>query len=269
MLKIIASNIFFVASLKLSKEIDKIFTQHQERKQVIVTEEMLQKLPEPVKRYLVYTGVLGKPIIQTVRLKQVGKIRKDAEQPWMNFEAKEYYSSNSPCFLWVAYMKFFGLPLVKVRDFYMEGKGNILVKAVSLFTVANSAGKEMDQGAMMRYLNEMMWFPSAFLRDNISFESIDSNSARVTLKDMGKSVTATMYFDFEGKLTNFMAPRYRDMGKNKFELENWSTPIREYGEFEGLKLPLRGAGVWNLKEGDLEYIDLTVTDLKYNPDEPY
>ena len=269
MLKAIASNIFFVASLSLSKEIDKVFTQHQEQKQVIVTEEMLQKLPDPVKRYLVYTGVIGKPIVQTVRLKQVGKIRKDTEQPWMNFEAKEYYSVSPPCFVWIAYMRIFGLPLVRVRDFYMEGRGNILVKVLSLFTVANSAGKEMNQGAMMRYLNEMMWFPSAFLGENVSFESIDANSARVTLRDTGKSVTAIMYFDDEGKLTNFTAPRYRDMGSNKFELENWSTPIREYGEFEGLKLPLKGAGVWNLREGDLEYIDVTVTDLKYNPDEPY
>lgn len=269
MLKAIASNIFFVASLSLSKEIDKVFTQHQEQKQVIVTEEMLQKLPDPVKRYLVYSGVVGKPIVQTVRIKQVGKIRKDAKQPWMNFEAKQYYSVSPPGFVWIAYMKVFGLPLVRVRDYYMEGRGNILAKAVSLFTFVNSAGKEMDQGAMMRYLNEMMWFPSAFLGKNVSFESIDANSARVTLKDMGKSVTATMYFDEEGKLTNFIAPRYRDMGKNKFELENWSTPIREYSEFEGLKLPLKGAGVWNLKEGDLEYIDVTITDLKYNPDEPY
>ncbi|AKB19662.1 MULTISPECIES: DUF6544 family protein [unclassified Methanosarcina] len=269
MLKVIASTIFFVALSKLRKEIEKIFTQHQEQKQVTVTEDMLHKLPDPVKKYLVYTGVVGKPIVQTVRLKQVGKIRKDTKQPWMNFEAKEYYSVSPPGFVWIAYMKFFGLPLMRVRDYYLEGKGNLLVKAVSLFTIANSVGKEMDQGAMMRYLNEMMWFPSAFLGKNVSFESIDANSARVTLKDIGKSVTATMYFDDEGKVTNFIAPRYRDMGNNIFEFENWSTPFREYGEFEGLKLPLKGAGVWNLKEGDLEYIDLTITDLKYDPDEPY
>ena len=121
----------------------------------------------------------------------------------------------------------------------------------------------------MRYLNEMMWFPSAFLGKNISFEPIDKNSARVTLRDLGKSVTATMYFDDKERLINFTAPRYRDMGNNKFELEDWSTPIREYGEFEGLKLPIRGSGVWNLKEGDLEYIDLVITDLEYNPDGPY
>jgi hypothetical protein len=70
-------------------------------------------------------------------------------------------------------------------------------------------------------------------------------------------------------LTNFIAPRYRDMGNNKFDMENWSTPIKEYGEFEGLKLPKRGAGVWNLKEGDLEYIDLIVTDLEYDTDGSY
>ena len=269
MKKVIASNIFLIAVANLSKEIAKVFTQYQDQKQVIVTEEMLQKLPDPVKRYLIYAGVVGKPIVQTVRLKQVGKIRKDAAQPWMNFDSKQYYSVNPPCFVWIAYMKFFGLPLVRVRDFYMEGRGSILVKALSLITIGNSQGQEMDQGAMMRYLNEMMWFPSAFLGKNISFEPIDINSARVTMKNMGKSITATMYFNDEGKLTNFIAPRYRDMGNNKFDLENWSTPIKEYGEFEGMKLPKRGAGVWNLKEGDLEYIDVTVTDLEYDTDGPY
>jgi hypothetical protein len=268
-LKAATSNLSFIFSLSLSKEIKKVFSQHKKQKPIIVTEEMLQKLPDPVKRYLVYTGVVGKPIVQTVRLKQVGRIRKDANQTWMNFDAKQYYSVNSPSFVWIAYMRIFGLPIIRVRDLYMEGRGSILVKALSLFIIGNSEGRDMDQGAMMRYLNEMMWFPSAFFGKNISFEPIDANSAKVTLKDMGKSVTATIYFDEEGKLTNFIAPRYRDMGNNKFDLENWSTPIKEYGEFEGIKLPIKGAGVWNLKEGDLEYIDVTVTDLQYNPDGQY
>lgn len=269
MLKAIASNIIFIATTKLGREIQKIFTQPQEQKPVIVTEDMLQNLPDPVKRYLAYTGVVGKPMVQKVRLKQAGRIRKDTTKPWMNFRASEYFSVSPPGFIWIAYMKFFGLPLIRVRDYYMEGRGNILVKALSLFTVADSGGEKMDQGAMMRYLNEMMWFPSALLGENISFEPIDAGSAKVTLRVSGKSVTATMYFDDGGKLTNFMAPRYRDMGNNMFELENWSTPIREYGEFEGLKLPIKGAGVWNLREDDLEYIDVTVTDLEYNPEGPY
>jgi hypothetical protein len=34
--------------------------------------------------------------------------------------------------------------------------------------VADAKGKEVDHGEMMRHLSEMMWFPSAFLEDNIS-----------------------------------------------------------------------------------------------------
>ena len=149
MLKTIASNIFFIASSSLSREIYKIFTPHEKQKQVIVAEKMLEKLPDPVKRHLKYTGVIGKPMVQTVRLKQVGKIRKSARDPWMNFEAKQYYSVNPPGFVWVAYMKIFGLPLVRVRDYYLEGRGNILVKVFSTLTISNSAGKESNQGKEM------------------------------------------------------------------------------------------------------------------------
>jgi len=126
----------------------------------------------------------------------------------------------------------------------------------------------MDQGSMMRYLNEMMWFPTAFLGNNISFEPVDNNSARVTLIDKGKSVTATMFFDDEGKVIDFVAPRYREIN-GTYELDTWSTPITEYGEYEGLKLPVKAKAVWKLKEGDLEYIDVVITDLAYNIPKPY
>ena len=37
-----------------------------------------------------------------------------------------------------------------------------------------------------------------------------------------------------------------------------------YGEFEGLKLPVRVKAVWKLTEGDREDIDVTLTDLHYD-----
>jgi hypothetical protein len=67
----------------------------------------------------------------------------------------------------------------------------------------------MDQGAMMRYLSEMIWFPTAFLGDNVSFEPVDDRSARVTLTDGGRAASATMVFDEIGKLVDFVAERYR------------------------------------------------------------
>jgi hypothetical protein len=98
----------------------------------------------------------------------------------------------------------------------------MLIKAGSLFTVADSRGEEMDQGSMMHYLSEMIWFPTVFLAENVSFELVDENSARVTLTDGGRSATGTMYFDQEGRFTDFVAKRYRTV-EGGYDLETWST----------------------------------------------
>ncbi len=245
-----------------------LLQQGQQAHPVIITEAHLLGLPEPVQRYLRYSQVVGKETIRTVRLKQIGKMRQSAQQSWMNLDAEEYYSVNPPGFLWVGTTRKAGLPLVRARDRYWYGKGNMQIKLGTLFTIANATGEAMNQASMMRYLNEMIWFPTAFLEPNVSFEPVDRTSAKVTLTDLGKQATATMYFDDQGRITDFVAPRYREVG-GKYELETWSTPITEYGEYKGLKLPVRGKAVWKLKEGDLEYIDVVITDLEYNVTSPY
>jgi hypothetical protein len=252
----------------LRNEARELLQQCRQAPPVLITEAHLLGLPEPVQRYLSYSQVVGKEPIRTVRLKQLGKMRQSARQPWMKFDAEEYYSVNPPGFLWVGTMRKGGFPLVRARDRYRDGKGNMQIKLGTIFTIADATGEEMDQGSMMRYLNEMMWFPTAFLAANVSFEPVDQTSAKVTLTDVGKHVTATMYFDEEGRVTNFVAPRYREVsGKN--ELATWSTPITAYGEFGGLKLPVEAKAVWKLKEGDLEYFDVVIPDLAYNVTTPY
>jgi hypothetical protein len=63
----------------------------------VVTEEMLADLPEPVRRYLRYTGVVGRPFPGTIRLRQNGRMRAG---PWLPLEAEEYYSVQPPGFVW-------------------------------------------------------------------------------------------------------------------------------------------------------------------------
>ena len=99
--------------------------------------------------------------------------------------------------------------------------------------------------------------------ENISFEPVDDNSARVTLTDDGRSVSGTMYFDEEGRFKDFVAKRYRTV-EGGYNFETWSTPAYEYGELAGLRLPVRGGAVWKLAEGDLKYADITITHLEYD-----
>lgn len=229
----------------------------------VVTEEMLGGLPEPVQRYLRHSGVVGRPLVRTAYLRQEGRVRLGAGQRWIPLQAQQWYSVRPPGFVWDATMAVARIPVGRARDMYQGGQGRMLIKAASLLTVADAQGEEMDQGSMMRYLSEMMWFPSAFLGDNISFQAIDATSARVTLTDGGKTATATMFFDAAGRLTNFVARRYAIAGQRR-DLQAWSVPVTGYGELAGLKLPVRVKAVWKLTEGDLEDINITVTELRYN-----
>ena len=228
----------------------------------VVTEEMLTGLPEPVRRYLRYTGVVGKPVPGTIQLHQQGRIRPGPGQPWMPLEAEEHYSVQPPGFVWAGTVRAGPVAVIRARDMYAEGHGRMLVKVASLWPVADASGGQMDQAAMMRYLNEMMWFPAAFLAGNISFKAVDDSSARVTLTDHGQTATGTLFFDTQGRLTNFVAQRYRTAGAT--DPDTWCTPITGYGEFEGLRLPASGKALYNLPGGDLDYIEVTITGLHYD-----
>ena len=228
----------------------------------VITEGMLSDLPEPVRRYLRYTGVVGKPLPSTVRLHQKGRMRTGPGQPWMPLDAEEHYSVQPPGFVWAGTARLGPLAVARALDMYAEGTGRMLVKVASLWAVVDASGEQTDQAAMMRYLSEMIWFPAAFLADNISFDAVNDSSSRVTLTDHGRTAAASLFFDKQGRLTNFVAKRYRTADSS--DPETWSTPVTGYGEFEGLRLPNRGKAVYKLPGGDLEYIDVTITGLHYN-----
>lgn len=228
-----------------------------------VTAEMLQHLPEPARRYMAYTGVVGKPWINTVRIKYTGRFRLGLDRPWMPIRVEQFYTTNPPGFLWKARLKMAGLWLFSGQDTYKAGHGHMFGRLAGLFTVFDERGEEMDQSTMLRYLNEAMWFPTALLGDNITWRDVDDHSADVTFTDHGKSVSALMVFDDAGRLTNFAAQRYRE-NKGTFSLDTWSTPFTHYGMLAGLNLPIRGQVVWNLPSGDLPYADVKLTEVEYN-----
>ena len=226
----------------------------------VVTEEMLADLPEPVRRYLRYTGVVGKPFPGSVRLRQRGQMRLG--QRWVPLDAEEHYSVQPPGFVWAGAARVGPFPVARARDMYAEGTGRMLVKVASLWPVVDASGEQMGQAAMMRYLSEMIWFSAAFLAANISFEPVDDSSARVTLTDHGRTATGILVFDQQGRLADFVAKRYRTAGAS--DPDTWSTPITGYGEFEGLRLPASGKAIYKLPGGDLEYINVTLTELHYD-----
>src|SRR5438067_248914 len=83
-----------------------------------VAGEELADLPEPVQRWLRYAGVVGKPRVRSVRLKQQGTLRQQEGKSWMPFEAEQYFTIDPPAFIWIARVTSAGLPIMGVQDIY-------------------------------------------------------------------------------------------------------------------------------------------------------
>jgi hypothetical protein len=179
--------------------------------------------------------------------------------------AEQWYRVEPPGFIWDATVPVGCIPLVRGRDAYLDGHGLMTIKAGSLIPFVNASGPEMDQASLLRHLSEMPWFPSAFLRDRVTWEAIDDSTVRVSITDGGLMATGTLEIDAEGRLVAFRSDRHAMVGKT-FELRPWTAPTYAYGEFEGLRLPTSGAAVWTLPDGtDLPYIEVELTDVAYDP----
>ncbi|MFW5976745.1 MAG: DUF6544 family protein [Bacillota bacterium] len=248
---------------KVESEVKEMFAESKMEDNEIITEDDLADLPVPVQKWLKNSGVVGKEKVFSVRLKQEGLFRTGEDQSWMPFTAEQYYTTNPPGFIWYTTMDFVPLISIKGRDKYYQGKGNMLIKLMSLIKVADATGPEMDQGTLVRFLNEIMWFPSAALNDYIKWEVIDDKSARATMSYQGVTASATYYFNEKYDLVNFEAERYADLEEG-FSKEKWTTPISSYDEFNGKRLPAAGEGVWKLDTGDFNYIQLNIKEIEYN-----
>lgn len=229
----------------------------------VITEADLDGLPAPVKRYLIYTGVIGTPPIETVRLKYRGSFRTGAGKPWMPIEATQFYRINPPGFLWKARFRLAGLPFMYATDVYKTGNSHMLGKLAGIFTVVDGRGEEVNQGSMVRYLQEMTWFPTAYLGDNITWTAVSDHAADVSFHDQGKQVSGRMYFDTNGRLLTFSAQRCGEFD-GRYSIATWSTPMTEFGVFNALRVPIAGIGVWQLPAGDLPYVNVRVTSIEYN-----
>lgn len=232
-----------------------------------VTKEQIAALPPVVRQWMERAGVPDQPLIQQAEFEQQGRMKTGPEKDWIPFSSRQYVAPMVPAFVWVAdvgggpFMRFSGL------DSYQNGHGRMRIKVLSLLPVVNEAGPEMDQGTLLRFLGESIWFPAAALNERIAWKQLDEHSAEATMTDGATTVSGIFTFSEAGDPVAFEAQRYylRDDGKKV--LEPWQVQLDEgsFRDFDGYRIPTRASVTWKLEEGDYTWLDITVMEAQYNP----
>lgn len=240
---------------QLEKSVEELFSLSQDISDKVYSHKQIEGLPEPVQRYFRYSLKENLPYISYVRLKHKGNFRLKPDQKWMSIQGEEYFTTHKIGFVW-----FGKLPLFSVIDQYIDSKGSIVAKFLSLIKVADASGEKIDQGELLRWLGEAPWYPTAlFPSEKLKWEPIDNNSAKVTLSNQGTAVQGIFYFNKVGQITKFTSRRYKED-----TLEEWTGYYRNYKEVNGMQIPHDVEVIWNLKSGDFSYAKFSINKIEYN-----
>jgi hypothetical protein len=162
---------------RVAGEIDHLFAAGRATQPGVITEAELAGLPSRSSGGCGTRGSSAGEHLTTVRLKQEGMLRL-GNRGWFPFRAEQYYTTEPPGFVWTTSIAMAPLVSVIGRDRYVDGTGEHRDASARVIPVASDRGPDMDRGALLRYLNEVMWFPAGALSPYIRWEPIDASSAR-------------------------------------------------------------------------------------------
>lgn len=228
----------------------------------LLTETDIKHLPESVKKYIRYSGSIGKPKVYHFKIKFSGKIKQNEKSEWMPFTSEQNNFMELPTrlFFMNAIMKH--LPVAGYHA-YLNGKAYMDIRLFSLFRVQYMDGIDMDIAETVTFFNDMCCMAPATLIDSrISWQEISHNNVAATFTNNGISIHAKLIFNDAGQLINFISDDRYDANAGK-KLP-WSTPLRDYKEINGYNIAGGADAVYTYPEGDLIYGTFNRINVVYN-----
>jgi hypothetical protein len=194
-------------------------------------------LPAPVRRYLEVSGAVAHAPVRSVRLRHGGVLRTSLGGAWLPIRGVQYFTADPPGFVWWGRVRAAPGVWIDARDRSFAGEANMLVRLASTVTLGDARGRELDEGALMRLLGEMSWFPTGFLDARwVAWEPVDETNARATLRVGGRAVAVTFRFGADGLPAEVSALRYRDVN-GRGVLTPWIARCSDFRKVDGLLVP--------------------------------
>jgi hypothetical protein len=231
----------------------------------LVREEEIAHLPAPVHKYLHYAGVIGKPHVWNMRVRGTGQIRPKMDGGWLDFESEQHNFFYNPARLYFIESSMYGLPFDGLHA-YIGPTATMQIKVAAMLLVVDAKGPEMNHGETVTMFNDMcIMAPATLIDKNIRWESIDSLTAKATFTNEGNTISAMLYFNENGELVNFTSDdRYLSEDGKVYKKYPWSTPMKNYKDFGGMKLASYGEASWQMPSGEFVYGKFNILDVEYN-----
>ncbi|MBA4056576.1 MAG: hypothetical protein C0490_17810 [Marivirga sp.] len=252
-------------SKEYRNEIDEGLTTSTAITEEILTDVDIQHMPNPVKKYLHYTGSVGKPKVKNFKVAFSGQFRQNEQTEWMPFTSEQYNFMEAPVRLFFMKATMKHMPVVGFHCF-KDGNAFMDIRLLSLFKVQYQAGKEMNVSETVTFFNDMcVMAPATLIDKRIKWVSVEGDTVKAEFTDNGTTISASLYFNEKGELVNFISEdRYAVTKNSEMVRAPWSTPLKEYKEINGYRLATYGETIYDFPEGDFCYGKFRLNGVRYN-----
>jgi len=242
--------------LNFKKELNLLFANSKNISTKKYTHEQLVGLPGPVQRYFKHVLNENIPYISYVRLKHDGHFKPAVNKNWTDIKGEQYYTTATPGFMWKGNIGF-----ISARDQYLNDKGSIVITFLNLINIKRGQGKHFDQGELLRWLGESVWFPTNLLPSNrLTWLPIDDTTAKLLFNYQELSLYFIVKFNEKDEITQLETERFFD---NK-SLKPWIGNFYHYKEINGIRIPTVIRASWRLEQGDHNYVIFNLEEIEYD-----
>ncbi|HWL35584.1 MAG TPA: DUF6544 family protein [Frankiaceae bacterium] len=220
----------------------------------VVTEDEVAALPEVVRRYLRFMGVVGRPRDRSFTARFTGRFRLGPDKPWMRCEAWQYNAADPVARVFHMRLDVAGVVPMVGHDTYFRGHGRMHGTLLGLVTVAAGTGPEYDVSELVTYVNDcVLMAPSMLLGPSTQWAAAGEDAFDVTFTDSGLTVSARLSVDAAGRPVGFSTEdRWAALPGGPVRAR-WTTPVAGWDEIGGRPVPAGGAAVWHLPAGEYTY----------------
>lgn len=228
------------------------------RLDVKISDTELASLPAQIQRYLKNCGVLSGNKAGNARIVYDVEIRGSAKQQWMQIEVEQYnIFTESQRFLYTDEKE---LP-----------KGLNDASLLQTFGVVpsgepdGSCGK-FDKSGLVTQLNTMcLMVPVTLVDKRIKWEVKSKDCVKAVFTADGVSVSAELYFDDKGMLSNFITEdRLLRTATGEQIKYKWSTPVKGYELVANYRVVSKSEAIWHLPGGEFCCGKFELKDIEYN-----
>lgn len=237
------------------------FTQQPLPPEQLVTDDALAALPAPVARYLRRAGVVGRPQVHNVRVHFEATMYRPDGTP-MESDAWQVEFADAPARFFFLRTRMFGVPVRVLHD-YADGEAHMRVRLAGVINLVDVAGEDLSRAETVTILNDLcIMSPSVLIDARFAWTPVDDTHASVTFTNGEHCVQATLVFDADGDLVDFISD---DRHALPSDGTRWTTPLRHYATFDGRRVAREGDAIWHYPDGHRHrYGTFRITEIAWN-----